>query len=172
MTTTDVSPDGTFTFPAVREGRYHLSIRGLPSGLYIEAALYGGKDAFDGGLLIDGSPMQPLDLVISGPPGGIVGVVRNAKGEAVPNIGVVLVPSVNRRGNPHLYFFATTDQTGSFSISGVTPGDYGAFAWEHIPKNAYRNAEWFKAHENQALPVTVRRGLQTNADLRLIPRQR
>jgi hypothetical protein len=171
-TEAEVSPHGTFTLPPLRDGRYHLWISGLPDGLYIEAARYDGRNVLDGGLLIDGTAPPPLEVLISGPPGGIGGVVRNAKGEPMPNIGVVVVPSVNRRGNPHLYFLAATDQTGAFSISGVTPGDYSAFAWEYVPKNAYRSAEWLKAREHQALPVIVRRGLQTNADLRLIPRQR
>jgi hypothetical protein len=169
MTNAGVSPDGTFILPTVREGRHLLSIRDLPAGLYIEAVRYGGKDIWGSGLVIDGTLPQSLDVVISGPPGGVDGVVRNAKGETVPTNGIVLVPDVTHRGNPNLYFLATTDQNGSFSISGITPGDYSAFAWERIPKNAYRNAEWLKARENLAVRVTVRRGTQTNADLRLIP---
>jgi hypothetical protein len=167
----DVSTNGTFTFGTVREGPYHLWVQDLPAGLYIEAVRYGGKDVLGSGLVIDGVP-QPLEVVISGPPGGIEGLVRNAKGEPVPGTEVVLVPSVDRRGNPYLYFLATTDQTGSFSIPNVTPGDYSVFAWETLPNYAYKNAGWLKDYEGQALRITVRGGLQTAADLRLIPSRR
>jgi hypothetical protein len=168
----EVSTDGTFTFGMVREGRYHLWIQDLPAGFYIEALRYGGKNVLGSGLVIEGAVPQPLEVIISGPPGGIEGFVRNAKGEPVPDTDVVLVPSVDRRGNPYLYFLATTDQTGTFSISSVTPGDYSVFAWEAAPTNAYRNAGWLKEYESQALRITVRGGLQTTADLRLIPSRR
>lgn len=81
----DVSTDGTFTFGTVREGRYHLWVQDLPAGLYIEAVRYGGKDVLGSGLVIDGAVPQLLEVVISGPPGGIEGVVRDAKGEPVPD---------------------------------------------------------------------------------------
>jgi hypothetical protein len=42
---------------------------------------------------------------------------------------VALVPAPARRNNPALYRTATTDDKGHFTLRGVAPGDYTAFAW-------------------------------------------
>jgi len=37
---------------------------------------------------------------------------------------------------PELYKTATTDQNGHFTVRGITPGGYRAYAWEVIEANA------------------------------------
>jgi hypothetical protein len=37
-----------------------------------------------------------------------------------------------------------TDKDGKFSFARVAPGDFSLFAWESVPMNGYRNAEWLQ----------------------------
>jgi hypothetical protein len=47
--------------------------------------------------------------------------------------------------------------------------DYSLFAWEAIPPNAYRNADWLRQYEVLATRVTVNKGMTSDINLRLIP---
>ena len=46
-----------------------------------------------------------------------------------------LIPEKGSRRD--LYKIATSGDDGDFSMTGITPGNYKLFAWEHLEPNAY-----------------------------------
>jgi hypothetical protein len=152
----------------VAEGRYQVDMTGLAPGMYIAAAKYGGHDALSEGLVIDGTPPNPLEITVD-IGGTVTGTVRNAMDEIVADSRVVLIPAQNHRGNLLLFKTASTDQYGKFSIRGVAPGDYGVIAWEDVEPGAWMNAEFLKDFESRAVRVSVLGTSIANTDIRVIP---
>jgi hypothetical protein len=63
--------------------------------------------------------------------GGVVkGTVRNTRGDGIPKGQVVVFPTQDRNQNPMFLKTAEADESGSFSIQGLAPGEYRALAWE------------------------------------------
>jgi len=164
--TARIAADGTFPFTAT-PGIYQVGLSGLPSGMYVADASYGGRDALDTGLHIEGSPSSPLEITI-GVGGTVHGVVKKGN-DAVQDSLVALIPSAPHRGNLNLYKTASTDQDGSFTIRGVAPGDYGILAWEDVEPNAWLNADFLKPFESQSQRLTLIGPSSTEVTLRVIP---
>lgn len=82
---------------------------------------------------------------------------------------VVLVPDATFRKNSERYQKATTDQYGAFTIRGVAPGNYSAFAWEKIEEGAYEDPEFLKPVEKMGESVEVEENGKNTIQLKLIP---
>jgi hypothetical protein len=106
-----------------------------------------------------------LEIVVDAPTGSVEGVVRNAKGDAVPHVPVVLLPGPPRKQAPSI----ATDHDGKFRFSNIAPGEYRVYAWEYAPPQAYSNPRWLQENQTRATALTVRKGQTVNADVRLIP---
>jgi hypothetical protein len=162
-----VSSDGKFSTVGTSQGRFQLYSLGLNENLYFASAMRDGRDILDGGIVIDGP--DPISLAITVRLGGQVeGIVRNAKDEPVPDSLVALVPSPNLRGNLLLFKSVTSDQDGRFSLTGVAPGEYSVFAWDHADPNAPRSPEFLKEFEARGSAVRVTAGSSSNANVRVI----
>ncbi len=172
-----IDADGTFklgmrgvggSFPI---GRYLYEFSsGLDEDLYLASAKAAdGRDTLDGGLVLDGSPVSPLELTIR-MGGQVTGVVRNAKDGPASDSLVALIPSESRRGNLLLFKTAQTEEDGRFSIRGVAPGEYILLAWEEdVEPNAVRNLEFLKPFEARGTKILVNSGTTGTATLRVIP---
>jgi hypothetical protein len=173
-----VAMDGTFRFASVdklatvSEGRYQLEIRGLPTDYYISSILSGNTDMRDSGFVVDGDSPGALDVIVSGPGGGLEGEVRNEKNEPVGDATVVIIPAANRRGNSALFKTAATDQTGHFSMRGIPAGNYGVLAWESVDRGAPQNANFLQELEHLAVSVVVRDSSWGSVSLRAIRSRR
>jgi hypothetical protein len=109
--TTFVRSDGSFTFPALEEGTYHLIVSG-------------GAITTDPSATVDVLPGQHsvVDLSIIGA-GTIQGVITNADtGAPLAGVAVLLVSA---DGVGH---YATSDSYGTFTIPDLYPGEYRATA--------------------------------------------
>jgi hypothetical protein len=164
-----VAEDGSFTLEFVSEGQYIVSLRSLPSNLYIQAVRYANRDWHGSGLTIDGRDHGPMEIVIGGPAGSLRGVIRNGQNEPVASAGVTLIPPPDRRGNPSLYLTAFADQKGEFSLGAVPPGTYGILASESISAVAFKNPNVLKNYEERAVRVIVEPGKQSSVEVKIIP---
>ena len=167
---TPISADGTFIFDDLAPSPLLLFVAGLPGDGYVSSMRYAGFDVLSSGILVDGVDRGPVEIVISGPAGTVNGVLTDAKNETVANTTVVLIPPADRRSNPTQFLTSSTDADGAFSIRRVPPGDYGLLAWESIPGDAYRNADFLKAYEARAVKVKVIEGSTVLSNLKVIPR--
>ena len=121
--------------PAARQpGAFE--IQGVPAGRYI---LYAedwsmGANLHDNfvvsqALLDVTSDVNDINLVMSGT-SVVEGTVRTADQQPARNVRVVLIPPEELRGHPMFYKEAKSDASGKFTIKGVMPGDYTAYAIE------------------------------------------
>jgi hypothetical protein len=165
-----VSEDGTFVFEEVAHNPLLLFVAGLPEDRYVSSVRYAGLDVLSSGIPIDGVDRGPMEIVISGPAGTVNGVLTDAKNDIVANTTVVLIPPANRRSNPTQFLTAITDSSGAFSIKQIPPGDYGLLAWESIPGDAFRNADFLKDYEPRAVKVQVLGGSTVLSNVKIIPR--
>jgi hypothetical protein len=152
----------------IAEGRYQIELGGLAPEMFLASARYGGRDVLSDGLLIDGTPPNPLELTVD--IGGTVnGMVRNAKNDIVADSQTVLIPAQNHRSNLVLFKSVFTDQYGRFSIRGVAPGDYTVLAWEDVELGAWLNSEFLKTYDSLGTRVSVVGTSSSAVNVRVIP---
>lgn len=163
-----INEDGTFRFSNVPKGSYRVSVVGLPGTLFLESVRYAARTAPDLTLSVDAD--IALELRINGPSGIVQGTVRNASGAPAPNAQIVLIPSIQRRSNQQLFRVGASDQNGVFTIRGVTPDEYRAFALEKLEAGEYQDPEFVAGFENRAVTVGVRSGSVSDLNLRVISR--
>jgi hypothetical protein len=155
----------------VPPGTYFVELAGQGGGnsdWYVKSVLAGGHDVNESGINVNGGSVV-LDLVAS-PNGGVVdGVAVNAKGEPVANAVIVAIPEARLRGREGRYCKTVSDQSGRFTLRGITPGEYTLFAWESLDGEAYLNPDFLKSHEGQGSALRVGEGERKNIQLQVIP---
>jgi hypothetical protein len=82
---------------------------------------------------------------------------------------VVLVPPEERRRNALRYKTGTTDPDGEFTMQGVPPGQYTAFAWESLFPTAWMNPKLLEQYKGRGRSVEVATGVQLQLQLSVIP---
>lgn len=64
---------------------------------------------------------------------------------------MVLVPQEKeRRDRAEYYKTTTTDQNGNYTLKGLVPGEYKAYAWEDVEPGAYLDSDFLKPIEEQS----------------------
>jgi hypothetical protein len=164
-----VTAEGTFSVPAVPEGRFRVgSVAGLPPDMYLADVREGAQSVFDAGFDVN-AKTSALEIVLGTGAGIVSGVVVDGPTKVVAGATVVLVPDMQRRTNRALYVAGGSDASGRFTLRGVAPGDYKIFAWESIPAFAHVNPAFMAKHEENGKPVHVGQGGTVNAELSVIP---
>jgi hypothetical protein len=165
--TSTLDPSGDFVFPSVLEGRYSVNATALPANSYIADVRMAGRSIFDEGFVV-GEPSGVLEVQVSSKGARIQGTVLDSLRKPVPTARIALVPERSRRQNLLLYKVAVSDSKGSFTMSGVAPGQYSLFAWESLPGTAYMSAEFMAPYETKGQAVTIREGAVANTEVKLI----
>jgi hypothetical protein len=162
--------DGAFELKSVSPDRYYLNAFGLPSGAYIKSARMDQVDVLTSGLDLTNGVAALLEVVISPRAASVTGTVQNQKtGNPAPGATVVLIPQdKTRREQQAFYKMLVADQHGAFSLTGVPPGDYKAFAWEDLDPGAWMDPDFVKPVEEKGETVTLREGEQKSLPLKLI----
>jgi hypothetical protein len=161
--------DGSFTVDGMAPGDFRVKVERLPAGRYVKSMRLGNADVLNDGLHLSGRPQGVLEIVIGANAGNIDGSVSNDRQQALPNATVVLVPDLRLRQRSDLYKVVTTDTSGRFRITGVTPGDYKMFAWENVESGAWQDPAFVGAYENAGRPIHIYEGSSENLQLHVIP---
>jgi uncharacterized surface anchored protein len=141
----------------------------LPPNGYV-ADIRGGGASIDNSEIDISSQVGEIEVLVKTDGRRIEGVVRDTFQNAVALARVALVPaSMSRRQNVQLYKTVVTQNTGSFTITGVAPGEYKLFAWESAPNTAWMDAEFLAPYETRGQTVNIGATATTTVDLRLIP---
>ena len=165
--TSTLDPSGDFVFPSVPEGRYSVNAAALPANSYIADVRMAGRSIFDEGFVV-GELSGVLEVQVSSKGARIQGTVLDSLRKPVPTARIALVPERSRRQNLLLYKVAVSDSKGSFTMSGVAPGQYSLFAWESLPGTAYMSAEFMAPYETKGQAVTITEGAVANTEVKLI----
>ena len=164
----NVKADGTFLLTDVKQDAYDISVAGLPEGYYLKSASLGTLDITDG-LRVSGEAITMPLLVQASPSGAQVeGVVMTVAGKRACSSTVVLVPDGSRRPRRFLYQEAEVDQAGHYVISGITPGDYKLFPFDHAEDVGYLDPATLSIYENRGQPVHLDVGDRRTVPLNVI----
>ena len=166
--TIPVDTAGKFAAVNVPEARYTFQVSGLPATAYVADIRQGGTSVMDNGFVHDQSA-TPIQIVVDANGVTLQGTVVNADGKPAANATVVLVPPQGRRQTALLYKNVTTNETGSFTLRGVSPGPYTIFAWESVPPGAWQNAEFISKYEARGQQISLRALSVAEVQLNVIP---
>jgi hypothetical protein len=164
--------DGSFEIYNAAPDRYNVFISGLPSGSYVKSIRSDQVDVLASGLdITSGASPADVEVVISPKAAALTGAAQNPNtGNPMPGAMVVLVPQEKqRREQPNYFKFMVSDQNGAFSMTGLTPGDYKAYAWEDVEMGAYMDPEFMKPFEDKGEAVSLQEGEQKALTLKVIP---
>jgi hypothetical protein len=147
--------DGSFELPNVHDGSFAIVVASDCKECFLKSAKLNGVDLLDKGLQIAGAVGQPLELVYSSRGGTVDGTVT--KDDDLPAVGamVELVPDPAHREWSGRYNQGTTDQYGRFTIRGVAPGSYSAFAFKGVAGPDLKGPDFIKPFEAQGRSVEI-----------------
>jgi hypothetical protein len=162
-----IKEDGSFSIPTVHAGNYDAMVAGLPDDFYVKSIRYGQEDALNKPLTLLPGSFGALEITVQSGAARLTGIVKNDKSDAVRGATVVLEPAHSDRKD--LYKMITTDQNGSYSLAGITPGDYRVYAFEDIEQGAHQDRDYLKEFERYGDKVTVAERESKTLELKLIP---
>jgi hypothetical protein len=162
-----IAPDGTFRIDNVREGEFNMGLVGIPVGYYVKAARFDGRDVLGEALKFSDSASGALDVVLSDGAAQLSGTVTDARNLPVQGVQAVLVPS--KRTHLDAYKYVVTDQSGRFTLAGVTPGDYKLFSWETLEPYQFLDPDFMKPFESLGRSIRINESATQSADVKVIP---
>jgi hypothetical protein len=162
---TAITPDSHFISGIISPGEYRVTLSGLPTGFYLKEAKLGNTDALTQTLTLTTSQPRSLDFVLA-KGGTLVGAVTDSATRVVPNQQVVVVPTLSNR--PDLYRTVGTDASGRFTIQGMAPGDYRAYAWKALVPFQYFDPDFMREFADKGTAVRISGLSTTTADVTLI----
>jgi len=160
--------NGELQVDGLLPGQYQLLPLRLPDGFFLKAATYGGADVLDKPLDFKAEGSARMQILLSSRVAHLEGAVTAASGKPAAGILVVLVPE-QRRDRYDLFVTTDTNEQGKFTLDNLAPGDYRAFAWESIEKNAWMNADVLDRYKQYGQPVYLAEESKETLNLPVIP---
>jgi uncharacterized surface anchored protein len=160
-----VQADGTLILDNARPLSYSVDYNGLPANAYVKSIRIDGRDA-PGGMIDVTSAADTLTLVVATDSGQATGSLRSVNGDAAAGIAVVVAPAGHSLR--HRVRYAFTDANGNFTVTGLAPGDYKAFAFEAIDLASMQAPEYRRPFESMGTSVTVHPNGRETVDMKVI----
>jgi hypothetical protein len=149
--------DSSLKFESLPEGRYQIEFPSKPTNTYVSEMKQGGRSVYTDGIFIVGkTSAEPLDVVFSPGAARVSGKIQGAEITASRPARMTLVPQGLRHENPMFYVRGQSAVDGTFSLTGIAPGDYKLYAFEVLPVSADENAAFMSEYESSGRVVTVR----------------
>jgi protocatechuate 3,4-dioxygenase beta subunit len=149
-----VLDDNTFK-SALAPGQYQVNADGWADDLVVRSMRAGGRDILTEGLVVSEPGKVAIEIVLAHDGGKVEGTVLSADEKAVPGATILLVPENRLRARTDLFHQGESDQYGRFSFTGITPGEYKAFAWDDVEPGIWWDPEFLKKYESQGETVKV-----------------
>lgn len=166
-----VSNTGTFELGNITDA---LLIRvTTPQGWMLKSVTLNGQDVTDAPLDVGpGQHVTGLRVEITQKVGAVTGTVLDARKQPVLDATVVLFPADDARRTFQSRFIRTArpDQQGTFSITGLPPGDYMAVALQGLEDGQAGDPEFLASIEDLAERVALDDGEAKALALALRPR--
>lgn len=150
--------DGAFGLANVAPLRYRVAVPALPEGFYMKSVQWAGRDAADSEIDFSAGAAGELVIKLASGAGQVEGVVRDEKGDPVPNIKVTIAPEGTLASWFELYREAASSTDGSFRLMNLRPGSYRIYAWENVEPGAHQDPDFLKPFESRSSPVSVTSG--------------
>jgi Carboxypeptidase regulatory-like domain len=164
-----VNSDGSFELKDVPGGLHQLVVGSSSNALrdyFTKAVEINGHDVIDSGFEVQ--PGTVLDVIVSASGAKVEGIVRDKKGDPVPNATVLTIPAVEHRLRPDLYEQEKTGVNGHFTLPGLSPGEYSVLAFEDLEED-FHQPDFLKSYEEMSERVHLEEGDTKSLVLKLIP---
>jgi protocatechuate 3,4-dioxygenase beta subunit len=159
---------GNFEWKDVNPGNYIVQLYGgdARSSFFLKSVTLGGRDIETG---FTASGPATLDLVVSSKGGIVEGTVAKDVNDDHPvaNATVVVVPEEKFRKLPDRFGIGSTDQHGHFTIRGLAPGSYRAYAWQDLEESVWRDPEFLKSQEANGTALKIEESSHQTVELKL-----
>jgi hypothetical protein len=166
-----VNEDGTFRL-AGAWGKGFVRPNGIPTGWVLKSVTVEGQDVTDVQVDMTGrAELENIRIVLTDKQTDLSGQVTDARGTAVKDYVVVLLPSGLKEGlSPNRYVrVVRPDQTGRFSAKGLPGGRYTATALEWIEQGRQFAPDFQEEIRKAGRDVTLRDGEPATLDLKIAP---
>jgi protocatechuate 3,4-dioxygenase beta subunit len=169
LPTARAQSDGSFLLSRVSPDEYYVVVTDLPEGYYLKSVRIGEEEVLDTGFNLSGASNNAISVILSSGSGSVDGEVQNARGESAVEATVALVPQgANRRNQARFYRVVTTDERGRFSITGISPGAYKAYAWDDVELDAWMDPDFLDPIETGAKPLSITEQSRQHVELQIV----
>lgn len=161
-----VSDDGALLFEKTYPGRYRVARYSAEPGYYLQSILLGTRDVT--GQEIDIAPgSPPLRIVYAGKAARLQGTVENGAGIRV----IVIQADRDRYVEGDSLRVAVCDREGRFTVEGLRPTAYYAFAFAmaNVESEAVEQAVFARGLGSRAPVIRLEEGSTANVSLKVIP---
>jgi protocatechuate 3,4-dioxygenase beta subunit len=160
--------DGRFAFPHIAPALYYVVPSRLSLQTYGKALQVDGRDSTDWTADLTATGPHSLEIVLGFDAGRIGGFVRDSDGDPAPKMLVALVPSGDSPLTTPQFAAVYSDDHGRYAFTGVQPGKYKLFAFEHLNPRAIQNRQTLRQFETLASKVEVQPNAVATADVNVI----
>jgi protocatechuate 3,4-dioxygenase beta subunit len=168
--------NGTFLVPNLVPGTHYVRVtgQGLSQGLTtptqwsLKAVLAGGADVTDTGVdLKPGENVDNITIVLTDRSASLTGTVRDASGTPAPALTVIAFSADPRywRAQSRWIQAGRTDQTGTYHLRGLPPGDYFLVVSDSVEQGEWFDPSFLDQARNAATRITIADGDQKTQDL-------
>jgi len=164
------SADGSFHFTNLAAGRYVASVYCGATGAYVQSINAGGEELL--GRDFDPSTASSgLRIVLRTDSAKLSGTVEAADGGAAQAGGqghaaVILIPMDARMRGVEPYVPVPVLSKGTYSVSGLRPGDYLAFAFDDVDETQLQDPEFIAALEPKGTRIQLAPGATQTVNLK------
>lgn len=164
----DVGQAGQFTVNDVMPGVY--MIRGsAPRGWTMKAVYLEGREVTDQPIEVKSENVSGLNVIFSDKISSLAGTVRDARGNPIGDVAVIVFPADERLWFPQSRQIVTsrTDAAGTYKLSAVPPGDYLAIAVDDVEQGEWFDPAFLDQIRGRATKVKIDEGDQRTQDLKV-----
>lgn len=163
-----VDDQGKFVLTDAKPGTFEVALQATNmEDWFVKAVYANGRDIRDTGLQVSAAPVD-LEIVVSPNAASVSGVVKDAAGNLVRDAFVLLAPTDGRSHRLSAFGNTTTDENGGYTIRGLDPGDYVAFAWDDIDDDEWMDPSRLKQWAEHGTKVSMSVGERLTLNLPLI----
>jgi hypothetical protein len=147
----------------VDPGTYAVDV--MPQGAwYVQSASYAQTNLlYDDLSVAAGGQGSPMEIVLRDDSASLAGSVKTSDGSQ-PQATVVVVPQPASKITPKM----AQASSGSFEVTGLAPGDYLVFAFDHVDGMEYSNPDVLQGYASQAAHITLSANQKAQVVLDLI----
>jgi uncharacterized protein (DUF2141 family) len=168
-----VEKNGAFRLDHLLPGKHHIRVTGggaQGAGQWtLKSVSIGGQDVTDAPVeLKPGENVENITVVLTDRTTEITGTVRDAKGAGAAALTVIAFSTDQQhwRAQSRRIQAARTDQSGTFRLRNLPPGDYLVIASDDVEQGEWFDPAFLEQARAGAKQISISEGEKTTLDLR------
>lgn len=165
----DVGQAGQFTISDVMPGLY--MIRGsAPRGWTMKSVYLDGRDVTDQPIDVKSENVNGLNVIFTDKISSLSGTVRDARGNPVGDVAVIVFPADERLwfSQSRQVVTSRSDGSGAYRVSTIPPGDYLTIAVDDVEQGEWFDPAFLDQIRGRATKIKIEEGDQRTQDLKVV----